>query len=354
MPGSSQNPRDSNTRLLQEESGEFRWYEDCLLDSEVLDALEVNWLSLTNEWQVPEFWPQENTYEFLPELFQKNTEWKHFALRRFLELALIRARIAFVLRVPGRCPQSIELVTEIGCPLPKTYHELVSFCERAIPESWNRVDPMIGLNLLGVRLTDGGLEGKVAMLAATDFAEAERRQLRRLYFTENCVSFIGKEPGGVAKRYKNFREVIGAYVAQGWEISDVQPLSVAQPNLHLATFYDKKEIFTGRDFCEEDWCSGTESLQSPTTEALRQDSDKVKVLKASDPKAKAFMSGKQWCTAEFALTRFGIKAPQLTKASTKEAGLYAVVVDRMKCETGVFVYHFGSLQLLRDAIKREK
>ena len=40
------------------------------------------------------------------------------------------------------------------------------------------------------------------------------------------------------------------------------------------------------------------------------------LLKASDPEARQFMHKGQWVTAEFALKRFDIKGPQLSKAAT--------------------------------------
>jgi hypothetical protein len=79
----------------------------------------------------------------------------------------------------------------------------------------------------------------------------------------------------------------------------------------------------------------------------------------TDREAKLFMDGKQWCTAAYAKTRFGIQAPQLTKASTPK-GLFEVVVERKlaQVESGKkgirFVHHFGSLQLLKDAIDKSK
>lgn len=77
-------------------------------------------------------------------------------------------------------------------------------------------------------------------------------------------------------------------------------------------------------------------------------------LSETDPKAKQFMDGGRWVTAEFALERFDIKGPQLTKAATKAKGLYSIQIERRKNSDGLFVYHFGSLQLLRDAIDREE
>ena len=72
------------------------------------------------------------------------------------------------------------------------------------------------------------------------------------------------------------------------------------------------------------------------------------------------MDGKQWCTSAHAKARFDIKGPQLTKAATKAEGLRNVVIDRRRAQVGDgkkgirYVYHFGSLQLLRDAIDREE
>lgn len=84
------------------------------------------------------------------------------------------------------------------------------------------------------------------------------------------------------------------------------------------------------------------------------------ILKESDPEAKAFRDGKKWCTADYAAERFRIQAPQLTKAATNAKGLYDVPVERKRAQIGIgkegiqFVYHAGSLQLLRDAIGRAK
>lgn len=84
------------------------------------------------------------------------------------------------------------------------------------------------------------------------------------------------------------------------------------------------------------------------------------LLKASDPAAKTFMDGKKWCVAEYAAKRFGITAPQLTKAATNAKGLFGVEVERRRAQVGngkkgiQYVYHAGSLQLLADAIEHAK
>jgi hypothetical protein len=92
----------------------------------------------------------------------------------------------------------------------------------------------------------------------------------------------------------------------------------------------------------------------------RNDNANPAILKGSDLEAKAFMDGKRWCTAAYSKTRFGIQGPQLTKASTSRQGLYGVVVQRKRAQVeegkkGIrFVFHFGSLQLLKDAIDQSK
>lgn len=84
------------------------------------------------------------------------------------------------------------------------------------------------------------------------------------------------------------------------------------------------------------------------------------ILKESDPAAKFFRDGKKWYTADYAAERFGIQAPQLTKAATNAKGLFGVPVERERAQIGSgkegiqYVYHAGSLQLLRDAIGRAK
>lgn len=88
------------------------------------------------------------------------------------------------------------------------------------------------------------------------------------------------------------------------------------------------------------------------------DNENLAILKASAPEAKTFMVGKEWCTAQYATERFGIQAPQLTKAATNAKGLFGVPVERRRAQVGSgkkgeqYVYHAGSLQLLADAIER--
>ena len=96
-----------------------------------------------------------------------------------------------------------------------------------------------------------------------------------------------------------------------------------------------------------------------STERGENNSDPT-ILTESDRGAKAYKDGKQWCTAEHARKRFGIEAPQLNKASTRPNGLFGVVVERKRAQVGDgkkgirFVFHFGSLQLLKDAIDKSK
>lgn len=75
-----------------------------------------------------------------------------------------------------------------------------------------------------------------------------------------------------------------------------------------------------------------------------------RLLQASDPEAKQFMHRGQWATAGLALERFDIKGPQLSKAATRANGLYKIKIERRKNSDGLFVYHLGGLQLLKDAI----
>ena len=91
-----------------------------------------------------------------------------------------------------------------------------------------------------------------------------------------------------------------------------------------------------------------------------EDNSVPTILTESDRGAKAYKDGKQWCTSEHARKRFGIEAPQLNKASTRPNGLFGVVVERKRAQVGEgkkgirFVFHFGSLQLLKDAIDQSK
>lgn len=85
-----------------------------------------------------------------------------------------------------------------------------------------------------------------------------------------------------------------------------------------------------------------------------KDTANSELLKESAPEAKAFMAGKKWCTAEYAAERFGINASQLSKASTKSIGLYAIKVARRMNEQGLYVFHRGDLQLLSDAIEKAR
>ena len=90
------------------------------------------------------------------------------------------------------------------------------------------------------------------------------------------------------------------------------------------------------------------------------DTETSTLLKASDAAAKAFMDGKQWCTADFALNRYGIKPQQLNRASTQEKGFKGIIVTRKKAQVGerkrgrMLVYHAGDLQRLANALDGEE
>ncbi len=79
-----------------------------------------------------------------------------------------------------------------------------------------------------------------------------------------------------------------------------------------------------------------------------------------DPEARAYMDGNTWCTAAYASRRYGIKAPQLTKAATNPKGLRNQCVQRRQAQVeqgkggARFVYHRGDLQLLSNALDPEE
>jgi hypothetical protein len=105
--------------------------------------------------------------------------------------------------------------------------------------------------------------------------------------------------------------------------------------------------------------TSTPSSHRQSTERGEDNSDPT-ILKESDRAAKAFMDGKQWCTADYARDRYGIKPQQLHRASTQEKGLKGITVTREKAQVGrgkrgqVLVYHVGDLQRLANALDGEE
>lgn len=257
MDGSAKNPISQNSDLPSIEIGKIQSYEDYCRDGSVWDGLENILLTLSKEWRIPTFWTENSEFSPLRDYRQAEST-THFALHRLLELRLVRARILFVSSVPDRLPQTIHLVTEVEGPFPTRFWDLLLFCESAIPTSWSRVEPVIGWKLLGARLTDFGEAGQTELLSIRGASESQRRTVRLLYFAEGTVSFNMENPEGVIQRYRSLRYLQEAF-AIGWKCTDVRPLATPHPNTHLATYYDQKELFTEKHFCESDWSSMPES-----------------------------------------------------------------------------------------------
>ena len=101
-----------------------------------------------------------------------------------------------------------------------------------------------------------------------------------------------------------------------------------------------------------------ESGQDNHGDNSRDDNVDPAPLKATDYEAKAYMDGKQWCTAAYARRRYGIKPQQLNRASTQEKGFKGIIVTREKAQVGegkrgrMLVYDAGDLQRLSNALGR--
>ena len=147
------------------------------------------------------------------------------------------------------------------------------------------------------------------------------------------------EANGIVRRIKGKGRLL-----QSLEISPTGRAIICSYREWMRHLDNQRLIMESQDYMRE------VRLQEQAASVVNLAPDGEPLLQVSDPEAKQFMHRGQWATAGLALERFDIKGPQLSKAATRANGLYKIKIERRKNSDGLYVYHLGGLQLLKDAI----